>query len=195
MLEPQSLGRSDGQRRRWLPLAGQDVDHDVVADRAASECFNAGGFHCIEPVGRYRCQDADHLTIAIGAGRKPSSHPLDSRWQHLNPYISDDGDGTAGAGRTLKSGSKSRLASNSGEFLEQRISFARQLKGYSTLIAGNIEPEAEENIFSGTVRYVCRLRRSPECLCSPQRLKTRLSHCELKARRGNYRRPFVVPWY
>src|SRR3546814_9883291 len=35
--EPESLGRSDGQRRRWLALTGTDIEHDVTADRAADK--------------------------------------------------------------------------------------------------------------------------------------------------------------
>ena len=75
-MEPQSLGRGDGGGHRRLALAGQDVDHDVAADRALVKRLGAGRLHRIKPVGRHRRQDADHLAITIGVGGKASSHPF-----------------------------------------------------------------------------------------------------------------------
>lgn len=77
MDEPQRLGRGDGQRRHWLALTSQDVEHDVAADRAASERLGTGGLDRIQPIGRHRAQDADHLAIAIGMAAEASPCPLD----------------------------------------------------------------------------------------------------------------------
>ncbi len=81
MDKPQRLGRGDGQRCRWLALTGQDVEHDVAADRTARQCLDAGGLDRIKPVGRYRAQDANHLAITIGMATKAAPHPLDRRRQ------------------------------------------------------------------------------------------------------------------
>ena len=52
MDKPQRLRRSDGQRWRRFALTGQDVEHDVATDGAASERLGAGGLHRIKPIGR-----------------------------------------------------------------------------------------------------------------------------------------------
>jgi len=80
MSEPERFGRGDGGRRRRLPPAGQDVDHDVAAHCALGERLGARRFHRIQPVGRHRCKDADHLAVAIGMSRKPPPHPF-HRWR------------------------------------------------------------------------------------------------------------------
>lgn len=78
-MEPERLGRSDGQRRRWLALTGQDIEHNVAADGAADQRLGAGGFHGIEPIAQDRRQDADHLAVAISMAGKAASYPLDCR--------------------------------------------------------------------------------------------------------------------
>src|SRR5512140_2623620 len=75
MDKPQRLGRGDGQRCRWLALTGQDVEHDVAADRTARQCLGAGGLDRIKSIGRYRAQDADHLAITIGVTAEASPYP------------------------------------------------------------------------------------------------------------------------
>lgn len=47
MDEPERLGRSDGQRRHRRALTGQDVEHDVATDSAASDRLGAGSFNRI----------------------------------------------------------------------------------------------------------------------------------------------------
>ena len=80
MTQAQRIRRDDIERRRRLPLAGQDVEHDVATDRAADERFTACGFDRVDAVAGDRGQDADHLAIAIGMAGKPAAHPLD-RWR------------------------------------------------------------------------------------------------------------------
>ena len=75
MTQAQRIRRDDIERRRRLPLAGQDVEHDVATDRAADERFTACGFDRVDAVAGDRGQDADHLAIAIGMAGKPAAHP------------------------------------------------------------------------------------------------------------------------
>lgn len=76
-MKPERLGRSDGQRRRWLALTGQDIEHNVAADGATDQRLGAGGFHGIKPVAQDRRQDADHLAVAISMATKAAAYPLD----------------------------------------------------------------------------------------------------------------------
>ena len=77
MREPQCVRRGDGERRWWLTLAGQDVEHDVAADRAAAERLGTCRLHRLDTVAADGSQDADHLPVAIGVAAKPPPHPLD----------------------------------------------------------------------------------------------------------------------
>src|SRR5438067_13851943 len=63
--EPERFGCDDIERCRWLTLAGQDIEHEVAADRPASQRLGAGGLDRIDPVGHDRSQDPDHLPVAI----------------------------------------------------------------------------------------------------------------------------------
>src|ERR1700761_8666392 len=66
LAKPQPFGRRDVERRRRLALAGQDVEHDVAADRAAGERLGAGSLDRLDSVARHRGEDADHLAVAVG---------------------------------------------------------------------------------------------------------------------------------
>lgn len=77
MDKPERIGRGDGQRRQWRALTGQDVEHDVAADGAASDRLGTGGLDCIKPVAGHRAQDTDHLAIAIGMAAKAPPDPLE----------------------------------------------------------------------------------------------------------------------
>jgi len=63
--KPERFGCDDIERRRWLALAGQDVEHDVAADRGAGQRLDAGGLDRVDPVGHHRGEDPYHLPVAI----------------------------------------------------------------------------------------------------------------------------------
>jgi len=76
MGKPKRFGRGDSGGRRRLPSTGQNVDHDVAAHCALGERLGACRFHRLEPVGRHRRQDADHLAITVGMSCKPPLDPF-----------------------------------------------------------------------------------------------------------------------
>ena len=76
MGKTQCVGGRDGEWHRRLTLAGQDVEHDVAADRALAQRFGAGRLDRFKAVAGDRGQDSDHLPIAIEVAAKPPTHPF-----------------------------------------------------------------------------------------------------------------------
>ena len=81
MGQPQGVGGRDSERRRRLTLAGQDVEHDVTADRTLTQRFGAGRLDCGKTVAGDRGQYPDHLSVAICVAAKPATHPFDRERQ------------------------------------------------------------------------------------------------------------------
>ena len=93
MAKPQGFGSGDIERRRRLPLAGQDVEHDIAADRAAAERLGASGLDRLDPIACHRRENADHLAVAIDMAAEAAANPLDRWRQSLNgaPFLSAPG--------------------------------------------------------------------------------------------------------
>jgi hypothetical protein len=79
--QAQRLWRGDGQRRRWLAAAGEDVQDNGGGVDPFAECFGAGGLHRIEPVDQHGAEDVDHLAITVRYTAEPELHAPHRRRQ------------------------------------------------------------------------------------------------------------------
>lgn len=82
MGEPERFGCDDIERGWWLALTGENVEHNVAADRPAGQRFGAGGLDRLDPVSHHRGEDPHHLPIAIAMMTQAAADPLDCGRQH-----------------------------------------------------------------------------------------------------------------
>ena len=76
-MQPQGLGRQDGDCGRCGAPSCQDVENDVARVEFGDERLGTGRLNCTEPIGQYRAEDVDHLPIAISDGDELATNALD----------------------------------------------------------------------------------------------------------------------
>jgi len=82
MAQRQRSRREDGDRRREITLAGENVEDDIGGMDAVGDRFGAGGFDCRQPIGEHRGENVDHLPIAVVDAGEFAPDTLYGGWQH-----------------------------------------------------------------------------------------------------------------
>ena len=62
--------------------AGQDVEDDVGGVDTFAQRFCAGRLDRRQPIAQHRCEDIDHLPIAVIRAGELAADPIERGWQH-----------------------------------------------------------------------------------------------------------------